>query len=172
MVRQKLHHQTRNMACLLALTTLIGFLLEAAAQPPCYEVRPEPGRGHFVLAIDHSGSLTTDELNQAKVGAIAFVNQLRPGDRAAVVAFGSQVWLMQAMTAHKPELQRAIERLQRGGYTALYDAIAYSVEQLLGYWSTAPAPGRASWCFSLMGKTLPVGLRGAPRRNESAPWAL
>ena len=76
-----------------------------------------------VLAIDVSGSMAGDTMTRAREAASSLVAALGPSDRAAVVAFGSTVRVVQPLTQSKPALQAAISGLQAGGDTALYDAI-------------------------------------------------
>lgn len=75
-----------------------------------------------VLMIDISPStrLKIDEIHYA---AITFVNQLRPADRVAVVAFDQRVRLLCEPTTDKQVLYSAIYKAQFGSGTSLYDAV-------------------------------------------------
>ncbi len=81
-----------------------------------------------VLTIDTSGSMTHADLAQEKAAAIAFVQGLRPQDQVAVVAFSTHVQRLTGFTANREVLAGAINELQPGGNTALYDALWDSVE--------------------------------------------
>jgi Ca-activated chloride channel homolog len=86
-----------------------------------------------VLVIDRSGSMDeNDKIEGAKQAAQAFVGQMRPGDRTAVIAFSNQPVLVQPFTADTTLLERAIRRIRPDGSTALYDSMIAGVEQLKG----------------------------------------
>lgn len=85
-----------------------------------------------VLAIDISGSMSGPPLDAAKGAAQALLAQLAPGDKAAVVAFGSEVTVVQPVTADRAALNNAIDGLAPDGNTDLYDAVSRSAELLQG----------------------------------------
>jgi VWFA-related protein len=86
-----------------------------------------------VLVIDRSGSMDEDDkIEGAKEAARAFVRQMRPGDRTAVIAFSNSPELVQPFTADAQLLERAIRRIRPEGSTALYDSLIAGVEQLNG----------------------------------------
>jgi len=90
-----------------------------------------PGQLTTLLVIDVSGSMATaNKLTQAKAAAEAYVNQMRPGDQAAVVAFDTHVSVVQAITTDHQALINAIDSLRPGTDTAMFDALLNG-EQLL-----------------------------------------
>ncbi len=90
-----------------------------------------PGQLTTLLVIDVSGSMATaNKLTQAKAAAEAYVNQMRPGDQAGVVAFDTHVSVVQAITTDHQALINAIDSLQPGTDTAMFDALLNG-EQLL-----------------------------------------
>jgi VWFA-related protein len=90
-----------------------------------------PGQLTTLLVIDISGSMAkANKLTQAKAAADAYVNQMRPGDQAGVVAFDTHVSTVQAITTDHQALIKAIDSLQSGTDTAMFDALT-SAEQLL-----------------------------------------
>ncbi len=90
-----------------------------------------PGQLTTLLVIDVSGSMATaNKLTQAKAAAEAYINQMRPGDQAGVVAFDTHVSVVQAITTDHQALTKAIDSLQSGTDTAMFDALM-SAEQLL-----------------------------------------
>ncbi len=90
-----------------------------------------PGQLTTLLVIDVSGSMATaNKLTQAKAAAEAYVNQMRPGDQAGVVAFDTHVSIVQAITTDHQALINAIDSLQPGTDTAMFDAL-FNGEQLL-----------------------------------------
>jgi len=90
-----------------------------------------PGQLTTLLVIDASGSMATaNKLTQAKAAADAYVNQMRPGDQAGVIVFDTHVTIVQAITTDHQTLTKAIDSLQSGSDTAMFDALT-SAEQLL-----------------------------------------
>ena len=89
-------------------------------------------------------------LAQAREAAGAFVQELRQGDVAAVVAFAETAPSEVSFTADRSVLAAAIDAIDRSdrGGTALYDALVQGLT----------FAGRAPWlaerlCSSLMGRT-------------------
>lgn len=92
-----------------------------------------------LLVIDVSGSMNEGgKLDAAKNAARAYIDQMRPGDQAGLVAFNSQVQYVQPLTADKNALKSAIDRLSANENTAMYDALSQGVK-ILGQ-----TPGRKS----------------------------
>lgn len=90
-----------------------------------------PGQLTTLLVIDISGSMATaNKLPSAKTAAKAYVAQMRPGDQAGVIAFDTKVNVVQAITADHNALNTAIDSLQPGSDTAMFDAVI-SAEQSL-----------------------------------------
>jgi Ca-activated chloride channel homolog len=84
-----------------------------------------------VLVVDRSGSMDEDDkIEGARDAAGAFVDLMRPGDRAALIAFNHEARVAQGFTADQGELRDAIERLEAEDGTALYDAVVAGVELL------------------------------------------
>ena len=75
-----------------------------------------------VLMLDISDS-TRIELQDIQNAAVAFLKQLRPDDRALVVAFDKQVVRLTPIIGDTRLLSDAINKAKAGGGTALYDAI-------------------------------------------------
>ena len=96
-----------------------------------YRFKPEPARNAIVLAVDCSGSMKGAPFEDAKAGAIRFVEGMRETDEACVISFSSEVAEIQGMTGDHATLRRAIQRLRVGGATKLYDAIARSILKLI-----------------------------------------
>ena len=87
---------------------------------------PEPARVRPVyqlaLVIDRSGSMAGDPLAEAKRCARFIVDQLKPEDRASVVAFDSQVQVLAPArpVGDRRALYEAIEAIYEGGTTNLH----------------------------------------------------
>ncbi len=75
-----------------------------------------------ILMLDVSPS-TQFQINEIQDAAIAFVNQLRPDDKIAVVSFDERVHLLSPPTNNRNALRNSIQRAQFGDGTSLYDAV-------------------------------------------------
>jgi VWFA-related protein len=94
------------------------------------------------LAVDTSGSMGAnggEPLRQVQQALSAFLDQLGENDVVCVVAFSDRPALLQECTKDKEAVRRAVEQLVASGETTLYDAIRFSVEQLV----TQPSGRRA-----------------------------
>jgi VWFA-related protein len=92
----------------------------------------DPGLGvAVVMSFDVSGSVAGAPLEQAKAAAHALIDRLSPDDLGAVVAFGTDVSVVQPFTGDRRALAAAVDRLQAQGNTALYDGVVQSAELAL-----------------------------------------
>lgn len=77
-----------------------------------------------LLVIDTSGSMReAGKLDTAKAAAKAYVDQMRPGDQAGLLAFNTKVTYVQPLTADHAALTAAINSLNAQNDTAMYDAL-------------------------------------------------
>jgi VWFA-related protein len=84
-----------------------------------------------MLVIDISGSMSkNDKLTAAKEAAKSYVNQMRPGDQAGLIAYDTNVYNVQAVTADKAALTAAIDGLKTGSDTAMYNALIEAEKSL------------------------------------------
>jgi VWFA-related protein len=86
----------------------------------------------IALLIDTSGSVRT-KLDDEKATAAEFLRSiLRKGkDEALIIQFDSEVRLVQDFTDDTERLVRALDELEAGNSTSLYDAIYLAVEEKL-----------------------------------------
>jgi Ca-activated chloride channel family protein len=82
------------------------------------------------LLLDSSGS-TMDQLNQIKAAAMAFLDNLRPQDRVLIMSFDDSVHVQCDFTSDRGVLRRAVESIQPGEYTQVYEAIYTAVWERL-----------------------------------------
>ena len=85
---------------------------------------------NVALVLDTSGS-TRDRLERIKEAALAFVGQLRPRDRVAVVAFEDEVRVLLPLTADRDRLRAALRGLEPGTFTQVYEAVHAVAEDVL-----------------------------------------
>lgn len=84
-----------------------------------------------LLVMDVSGSMRrAAKLAAAKAAASSYINQMRPGDRAGVIAFASETRTVQAITADHQALLAAIDSLETLDDTAMYDALQRAIGML------------------------------------------
>jgi Ca-activated chloride channel family protein len=83
----------------------------------------------IVVAIDISGSMT-NTMPQLKEALKRFVRAFKPTDRATLIGFNHQVYILSRRQTDRGALASAIEGLAAAGGTALYDAIVKSLDLL------------------------------------------
>ncbi|MBN1450912.1 MAG: VWA domain-containing protein [Anaerolineales bacterium] len=77
-----------------------------------------------ILVIDISGSMDkNDKIGAAKEAAKAYVSGMRAGDQAGLITYDTQVYTVQPITTDIPTLISAIDGLQTGSDTAMYNAL-------------------------------------------------
>src|SRR5215210_4687212 len=80
------------------------------------------------IVIDTSGSMAGEKLNHAQSAIDRFLGELLdPQDEIFITRFQSFPELLQDWTPDRKRLARAVARLNAGGGTAMYDAIAEAV---------------------------------------------
>ncbi|MEP6995628.1 MAG: VWA domain-containing protein, partial [Acidobacteriota bacterium] len=84
------------------------------------------------LLIDTSASML-ESLPEAEQAAVKFLDfSIAAKDRAFVVSFDNEPYLLSKLTGRKDKLLRALSGLRAEGSTALYDAIIYGLYQFTG----------------------------------------
>jgi Ca-activated chloride channel homolog len=84
-----------------------------------------------MLVIDVSGSMrSANKLKNAKKVAAEYVNQMRSGDMAGLIAYNTKVTIAQELTDDHTSLLAAIESLKAGDDTAMFDALQKAVDLL------------------------------------------
>jgi Ca-activated chloride channel homolog len=84
-----------------------------------------------MLVVDISGSMDKNgKLTAAKDAAKTYVSQMRPGDQAGLIAYDTQTFYVQPITADIAALTGAIDGLKTGGDTAMYNALVEAEKNL------------------------------------------
>jgi Ca-activated chloride channel homolog len=99
---------------------------EDGRERPVREVSQGIAPYNLVLLLDLSGSVE-ERLDFIRKAALSFVNTANPQDRIAVISFRDDVQLISDFTTDRRLLAERIKKIQAGGGTALYDALAYSL---------------------------------------------
>lgn len=85
------------------------------------------------LVIDTSGSMSGQPMEDTKAAATSFIGEvMEPGVQVALIAFSSSIDLLVDFTDDQTELAAAIDDLDAGGATPLYDAVVFAADQLSG----------------------------------------
>jgi len=100
-----------------------------STQDPVQYVQ-QPAINSFSLVVDRSGSMSGSAMNDAKKAVIHFIDEMRSGDQANVIAFDSRVSVYANMGTNISSLKSAVNKIHPGGATALYDAIAKAATNL------------------------------------------
>ncbi len=85
---------------------------------------------HVVLMLDTSLSASLQKLKKIQQAAHEFIEQLQGGDRVSIVTFDDSVKELCYFTGDRSRLRQAINNVQAGGGTKLYDAVAYALNSL------------------------------------------
>jgi VWFA-related protein len=84
-----------------------------------------------MLVVDISGSMNASgKLQAAQEAARSYVDQARPQDLIGLVAFNTRIDYVQPLTGNHQKLIEAIDGLKAKDDTAMYDALARSMEFL------------------------------------------
>ena len=82
-----------------------------------------------VLVLDQSSSMAL-KLRNSRGAALEFLAALKPGDRAAVLTFASNVVGFTPFSTDRTAARKALEAARVSGETALYDAAAVALRKL------------------------------------------
>ena len=82
------------------------------------------------LLLDSSGS-TAAQVEQIKSAALAFVDSMRPRDRAMVISFNDSVQVQCDLTGDRETLRRAIASITPGEFTQVFEAVYTAVWEKL-----------------------------------------
>jgi Ca-activated chloride channel family protein len=82
----------------------------------------------LILLIDTSSSMS-DKMAVVHEAAVGFLKTLRDTDRGAVVTFGDNVSILQALTSDRAALEQAVRRAAPRGSTALNNALYVAMKE-------------------------------------------
>lgn len=82
----------------------------------------------LIILLDTSSSMR-HRMKLVHEAALGFARTLRPGDRAAVVAFSDRVRVVTPLTNDRAAIEAAIESTTAGGGTALHNALYVALKQ-------------------------------------------
>ena len=88
---------------------------------------------NLALALDRSGSMSGQKMEQARRAALALVDALKDGDRLAVVAFGSDVTVFPSTRVDafgRAQLKGFVEKIQDQGSTNISGALEAASDEV------------------------------------------
>jgi VWFA-related protein len=85
----------------------------------------------LVLLIDLSGS-TADKRDLIRKSTQRFIEAARPSDRLAIVTFADTTEVVSPLTSDRARLIEGARRIQGGGGTRLWDALKFTLDQVVG----------------------------------------
>lgn len=117
-----------------------------------------------MLVLDRSGSMTGQDLVDAKAGATLFVDQLTATDRVGLVSFSSGATLDEPLTGAFADVKTEINSLSAGGQTNIGAAIDLAQAQF-------PDRPDAGDIMILLSDGLPQNQQGARNAADAAKAA-
>jgi len=84
------------------------------------------------LALDTSGSMLAAMMDVSEYARTFLHGSLAPGDRTLLITFDDQTHIIQPLTADLEHARTEIFAAHAGGATAIWDALAFSLQQLRG----------------------------------------
>lgn len=115
---------------------LLGVIDPAVAEAIMAQWEDVKKPGVVVLVLDVSGSMQGEKLEQAKQGALRFLDTMSVNNHVGLVTFSNtiqNVVEIAPITENKFDLAEVIESARAGGNTSLYDAVKMAVEMANGY---------------------------------------
>lgn len=82
----------------------------------------------IALIIDTSGSMKGEPIESARTAARLFIDQMGERDRVSVISFNTVPAVLSEFTGDKNKLYQAVDRLQAGGDTAVYDGVSLGTD--------------------------------------------
>jgi VWFA-related protein len=112
--------------------TAEDFELRDNGVPQRIELATTAGSVAVALALDVSGSIKEEGLEDLMRASEAMAGALQPGDRAWLVTFADQFALEAGPVEDSGGLRAALERVRSGGGTSMWDALFSSVSLVAG----------------------------------------
>ena len=84
-----------------------------------------------VIVVDESGSMQGRSIESAKESIRAFINDMTPYDRTAIVGFDGGTKVRQTMTSNKTLLLRAVDSLAATGGTNIIEGTCAGLDQIV-----------------------------------------
>ena len=105
-------------------------LFENGQPRPIQKVQATDAPFNLVLLLDVSGSVE-ERLDFIRKAALSFLNTVSAQDRIAIISFRDDIQIISDFSTDRQHLARSVKKIQAGGATALYDALAYALVNTL-----------------------------------------
>jgi Ca-activated chloride channel homolog len=113
---------TRGQELVRGLTAADFELRDEGVPQTVSQIEVEQIPLNLILAFDTSGSVAGERLHSLVQAAGSLLEQLRPADRVAVLAFSTRVRLLAPLTPSRQQIQAVFTALAAEGATSLRDA--------------------------------------------------
>lgn len=120
----------RNGRAVSGLSAKDFRVFENGAEREVREVAPSSAPFNIVLLLDVSGSVE-ERLDFIRKAALSFLDTVGAQDRISIISFRDDIQIISEFTTDRRELSTSVKKIQAGGSTALYDALAYTLVHTL-----------------------------------------
>jgi VWFA-related protein len=120
----------RNGRAMSGLRTQDFTLFENGQERRIVDVKPVNAPFNLVLLLDVSGSVE-ERIDFIRKAARQFLATASPQDRISIISFRDDIQIISEFTTDRQKLSLSLDRIEAGGGTALYDALAYTLVDTL-----------------------------------------
>jgi len=112
------------------LTAADFVVTESGEERPVVKLERSDAPFNLVLLLDVSGSVE-NYITFIRKAARAFIETVEKKDRIAIIVFNEDVKVLSGFTTDKEHLSETLDSFEAGGGTAFYDALAYTIADVL-----------------------------------------
>ncbi|MEZ5423407.1 MAG: VWA domain-containing protein [Pyrinomonadaceae bacterium] len=112
------------------LTAADFVVTESGEERPVTKLERSDAPFNLVLLLDVSGSVE-NYITFIRKAARAFIGTVEKKDRIAIIVFNEDVKVLSGFTTDKEHLSETLDSFEAGGGTAFYDALAYTIADVL-----------------------------------------
>lgn len=105
-------------------------LFENGQERKIVDVVPVNAPFNLVLLLDVSGSVE-ERIDFIRKAARNFLATVSPQDRISIISFRDDIQIISEFTTDRQKLSVSLDKIDAGGGTALYDALAYTLVETL-----------------------------------------
>jgi VWFA-related protein len=120
----------RNGRALSGLRAQDFTLFENGQERKIVDVVPVNAPFNLVLLLDVSGSVE-ERIDFIRKAARNFLATVSPQDRISIISFRDDIQIISEFTTDRQRLSVSLDKIDAGGGTALYDALAYTLVDTL-----------------------------------------
>jgi VWFA-related protein len=120
----------RNGRALSGLRQQDFTIYENGQERKIIDVVPTNAPFNLVLLLDVSGSVE-ERIDFIRKAARNFLATASPQDRISIISFRDDVQIISDFTTDRQQLSASLDKIDAGGGTALYDALAYTLVETL-----------------------------------------